>query len=360
MTFRRAAAVLLVIAALGAWASRAQAGDVSGVSGGGANATSTPSRDRIGIDAAHAAEGDGTNRAGGTEGADGGGAACVDADRWCVRDDAGHIVRLTHPARRIVSLAPHITELVYAAGGGNGLVGVVNYSDYPLAARALPRVGSYMSADIERIAALHPDLVVAWGQGRASRQLAALAALGIPVYIDAPTHVDDIGASLRRLGVLFGTSTQADREAARLDTGFAALRAQYANARRLSVFYQVWSHPLMTLSGRQITSDVIALCGGRNVFADLPGVAPAVSTEAVIAAAPQVIVSPSAGATRGADSGAIPNGADWKAWPSLPAVAAGNLFSIDGDLISRPGPRLLEGARRLCADLATARQRLAP
>ncbi|WP_347555219.1 cobalamin-binding protein [Robbsia sp. KACC 23696] len=286
-------------------------------------------------------------------------AACAATDRWCVRDDGGQIVRLPHAAHRVVSLAPHITELVYAAGGGSALVGVVNYSDYPAAARTLPSVGSYMSADVERIAALHPDLVLAWGQGRPQPQWAALAALGIPVYIDAPARVDNIGASLRRLGVLFGTSPQADREATRLDTGFAALRAEYAERPRVAVFYQVWSHPLMTLSGRQITSDVIALCGGRNVFADLPGLAPTISTEAVIAAAPQAIVTPALGATHRADASAMANANSWKAWPSLPAVAAGNLFSIDGDLISRPGPRLLEGARLLCDDLDQARRRLA-
>jgi iron complex transport system substrate-binding protein len=343
MRLKPALAVLLSVVALGLAASFAQAGDGNSHSGLGGGTPKTHGAEQAeGVDTIGAR----------------GGAACVGADRWCVRDDAGQVVRLAQPARRIVSLAPHITELVYAAGGGDGLVGVVNYSDYPAAARDLPRVGSYMSVDIERIAALHPDLVVAWGQGRASRQLAALTALGIPVYIDAPAHVDDIAASIRRLGVLFGTSTQADREAARLDAGFTALRMAYANARRVSVFYQVWSHPLMTLSGRQITSDVITLCGGSNVFADLPGLAPTVSTEAVIAAAPQVIVSPSVGATRGADSASIASSVDWKAWSSLPAVAAGNLFSIDGDLISRPGPRLLDGARLLCDDLSRARQRL--
>ncbi|WP_024905131.1 cobalamin-binding protein [Robbsia andropogonis] len=282
------------------------------------------------------------------------------ASPWCTRDDAGRLVSLRRPARRIVSLAPHVTELVYAAGGGAWLVGAVNYSDYPPAARTLPRVGGYASIDIERIAALHPDLIVAWRYGNADRQLDALTALGIPVFVSEPRHVDDIGTSLRRLGALLGTASTANQEAARLETGFAALRERYARRSRISVFYQVWTHPLMTLSGRQITSDVIALCGGRNVFADLPGVAPTVSAEAVIAAAPQAIVAPAAGATRNGNTAMVTDWTAWQAWPLLPAVAAGNLFSIDGDLISRPGPRLLDGARLLCEDLDRARRRLGP
>lgn len=273
-----------------------------------------------------------------------------------VTDDSGTQLVLTHPARRIISLAPHATELIYAAGGGDWLVGAVDYSDYPDAAKRLPRVGSNSALDLEKILALRPDLIVVWRHGNAGRQIDALKSLHIPLFFSQPQHLDDISATLRKFGTLFGTSAQADRAAADFDTRLAALRQRYTARAPVTVFYQVWRAPLMTLGGKQIVSDVIRLCGGRNVFGDLPELAPTVSTEAVLAKAPQAIITPSFGASVSATP--LESLDAWRRWPQIPAVRTGNLFLVQGDLLNRPGPRMIDGAEALCADLDQARARL--
>ncbi|NHH81786.1 Vitamin B12-binding protein [Burkholderia gladioli] len=272
-----------------------------------------------------------------------------------VIDDVGRTVTLPAPARRVISAAPHATELLYAAGGGAAMVGAVSYSDYPEAARALPRVGDNRSLDLERIVALKPDLIVVWRHGNADRQTAQLAALGIPLYFSEPKRLDDVAVSLDKLGRLLGTRAQADRAAADYRQRIAALRARYAARPPVTVFLQIWDRPLTTLNGAQIVSDVLTLCGGRNVFAALQPVAPTVSDEAVLAADPEAIVATAQGAT--ASDASLPSLDRWRRWPSLAAVARGNLFAVDGDWLTRPTPRLALGAQQVCRDLETARER---
>ncbi|KVV42124.1 cobalamin-binding protein [Burkholderia ubonensis] len=271
------------------------------------------------------------------------------------RDDAGNTVTLPAPAQRVVSLAPHATELIYAAGGGAKLVGTVTYSDYPSAAKSVPRVGDNKSLDLERIAALKPDLIVVWRHGNAERQTDALRALHIPLFYSEPKRLDDIATSLRQLGALLGTQPAADAAAASFTRDVAALRTRYAARPPVTVFFQVWDRPLVTLNGAHLISDVIALCGGRNVFASLKPLVPTVTDEAVLAADPEAIVTTSAGATPSHD--ALPSLARWRAWPALTAVARGNLFAIDGDLLTRASPRVAQGAAALCEDLDAARTR---
>ncbi|WP_175675169.1 cobalamin-binding protein [Burkholderia ambifaria] len=271
------------------------------------------------------------------------------------RDDAGNTVTLPAPAQRVISLAPHATELVYAAGGGAKLVGTVTYSDYPPAAQAVPRVGDNKALDLERIAALKPDLIVVWRHGNAERQTDALRALHIPLFFSEPKHLDDVATSLRQLGTLLGTAPVADAAAASFSRDIAALRARYAARAPVTMFFQVWDRPLTTLNGAHLFNDVIALCGGRNVFAALKPLAPSVTDEAVLAANPEAIVTTSAGATR--SDAPLPSLARWRAWPALTAVARNNLFSIDGDLLTRPSPRIAQGAAALCEDLDAARAR---
>lgn len=273
-----------------------------------------------------------------------------------VIDDAGDRVTLAAPARRVIALSPHAVELVYAAGGGAKLVGAVSYSDYPSAAKTLPRVGDNNALDLERIVALRPDLVIVWRHGNDERQLDRLRALGIALYHSEPRKIDDVATDLTALGTLLGTASQADAAAAEYRTNVAALRARYAKRAPVAVFYEVWDDPLMTLNGTHVVSDIIALCGGRNVFAQLAPLVPTVSTEAVVAADPEAIVTTGQGP---APAGApLPDGlAAWRAWPRMTAVARGNLFALDGDLINRPGPRLVQGAAQLCRDLDLARAR---
>ncbi|MCO8627190.1 cobalamin-binding protein [Burkholderia multivorans] len=271
------------------------------------------------------------------------------------RDDAGLTVTLPAPAQRVISLAPHVTELLYAAGGGAKLVGTVTYSDYPPAAKSVPRVGDNKALDLERIAALRPDLIVVWRHGNAERQTDALRALHIPLFFSDPKHLDDIASSLRRLGTLLGTQPAADTAAASFERDIAALRARYAARAPVTVFFQAWDRPLMTLNGTHLISDVIALCGGRNVFASLKPLVPTVTDEAVLAANPEAIVTTSGGATR--SDQALPSLERWRAWPAMTAVARNNLFAIGGDLLTRPAPRIADGAAALCTDLDVARTR---
>jgi iron complex transport system substrate-binding protein len=270
-----------------------------------------------------------------------------------VTDDSGATVTLNVPAQRIVSLAPHVTELLYTAGGGDRIIGAVEYSDYPPQAKSIPRVGDNRSLDLERIVAMKPDLIVVWRHGNALRQLDRLRELHVPMFFSEPHKLDDIPATIDKLGVLLGTSNEANKASNAFRHDIDKLRTRYANRPPIGVFYQVWDDPLMTLNGSNTVSEVIELCGGRNVFADLKPLVPTISTEAVLAADPEAIVTATPGATKA--QRALPSLETWRKWPSMKAVSRGNLFGIDGDLINRPTPRLALGAKVLCEDLDAAR-----
>ncbi len=272
-----------------------------------------------------------------------------------VVDDAGQTITLAQPARRIVSLAPHVTEMLFAAGGGERIVGTVNYSDYPPEARAIPRVGDNKALDLERIAALKPDLIVVWRHGNAQKQTERLRALGLPLFHSEPRRLAAVPDNIEKLGVLLGTGPAAHAAAERLRARIAALGKAHAARPPVSVFYQVWQQPLMTLNGQHMVSDMLALCGGRNVFADETPLVPTISVEAVIARNPEAMITASMGATP-ADR-PLADFAQWQRWPQLTAVARGNLFTIDGDLINRAGPRAIDAAEIVCRQLEVARSR---
>ena len=207
-----------------------------------------------------------------------------------VVDDVGRTVSLAQPARRVVGLAPHVTELLFAAGGGARVVGAVDYSDYPEAAKKLPQVGSYNKLDFERVLALKPDLLVVWHSGNPARQVEQLERLGIPVFHSEPVRLDGIGDSLLRLGRLLGTERAAQAAAQDYHARIAALKARYAGRPPVTVFYQVWPKPLYTLNDDHIAGDMLRLCGGRNLFGSLKTIAPVVGVEAVVEADPEVIL----------------------------------------------------------------------
>lgn len=268
-----------------------------------------------------------------------------------VTADLDHSIKLPAPAKRIVSLAPSVTEIVYAAGVGTRLVGVSAYSNWPAAARKLPRVGDAFRIDLERIAALKPDLVIAWASATPPAARQALGRLGFPVLLFAPRKLTDIAREIRLVGKAAGTQATADRAAAAFVRERNRLARAYAHRKRMSVFYEISGRPLYTIGGRQIISQVITLCGGRNIFFKFGKLAPVVSRAAVLARDPQAIFT-------GADARATARLADWKRWPWLAAVKAGNLFSVPGDVLGRPSPRILEGALAVCRDLDIARRRL--
>jgi iron complex transport system substrate-binding protein len=267
------------------------------------------------------------------------------------KDDTGYEVRLKAPAKRIITLAPHAAESLYAAGGGDKLVGTVDYSDYPPAAKGVPRVGGYSRIDLEAVAALKPDLVIAWQSGNNMGQVDKLRALGLTVYVSQPNRMEDVAGQLERLGQLAGSDATANAAAAQFRQRLETLRTANAGKPTVRVFYQIWKTPLMTVGGPQIISDAIRLCGGENVFGHLKQMAPTVGIESVLEADPEAIIATGMGESR-------PEWlSDWDKWTRMTAVKRGNLFHINPDIMQRHTPRILDGAEKLCAHLDVARTR---
>jgi iron complex transport system substrate-binding protein len=251
---------------------------------------------------------------------------------------------------KMVSLAPHLTELAFVAGAGDRIVGTVEYSDHPAAARAIPRVGNAFLLDYERVLALSPDVVLAWDTGTPKQTIERLRELGLRVEVFSTPRIQDVAAELRRLGGLAGTQRVAEQAAQRYEEKVEALRAEHRGRSTISVFVQINDRPLYTVNRQQIISEIVALCGGRNVFADLNELAPAIGEEAVIAANPEAILS--------TDDSVPDPMSRWRKWSSMKAVRAKNVFSLPSDDLTRPTTRLVEGARATCKALDTARAHL--
>jgi iron complex transport system substrate-binding protein len=253
------------------------------------------------------------------------------------------------PPLRLISLAPNLTEIAYAAGAGSMLVGTVEFSDYPAAAKAVPRVGDAWRVDPEQVLALRPDVVLVWPTGTPEATITRLRSLGLNV-VDVPTQsLADVPRALRQVGRLAGTLPVAEATARDFEARVARQRARYAELPPLEVFIQIDDEPIYTVNGRHVISEIVVLCGGRNVFADLPQLAPPISTEAVLAADPQVILSTD-------DTIAEPQ-QFWQRWPRLRAVRSGNVYKLPSDLVTRAAPRLAQGVEVTCAALERARGR---
>lgn len=264
-----------------------------------------------------------------------------------VRDDTGSEVALAAPARRIVSLAPHATELVFAAGAGERIVGAVRGSNHPEAARSIPLVGDVHALDLERIVALKPDLVITWPYTTPA-QVAKLRDRGLAVFTTDPSTIDGIATNIERLGALAGRADVAAQAASRFRAEVAQATLK-AGGRRVRVFYQIWGMPLFTIGGGHLITQAIASCGGENVFASLAIPAPQVSVEAVIAARPDAIIA-------GTDQARKPAWLDdWSRWTGVPAVRDRQLYVVDADRLHRPGPRFAAGVRELCDAIGLAR-----
>lgn len=263
-----------------------------------------------------------------------------------VTDDSGQRVVLTRPARRVVTLGPHLAELVHAAGGGASLVGVLRHSDYPPEVKRLPVVGDAFAINFEVLAQLRPDLVIVWHSGVPERARRQLRTLGVPVFESEIRNVDAIAHTLRRFGALLGSSDASARAADDVQRRWQALRQTYATRRPVRVFYQLWPEPLMTVNREHLISEAIAACGGVNVFASLPGFTPTVSREAAVRADPQLIAS-------AAEDDASFDG--WRRFRQVDAVRHDRFVRLDGDLIGRMSPRFVDGARALCEAIDAAR-----
>lgn len=258
-----------------------------------------------------------------------------------VRDDLDVLHRLNAAPERVVSLAPNITEMVFALGLGERLVGVSSFCDYPTEAQTLPRVGGFSDPDLERTLALEPELVLLTRVSHEAIRI-ALDAAGVTVYTVFPQKVGDLGDTLRRLGILLGAEGAGRMLSAELEGRFAAVRKAVADVpeeARVRVFFEVDPQPLMTVTDDSFQGSLIRLAGGRNIAAPLPRSYARIAAEAVIAADPQVIVcahkrGPAVGERRG--------------WGNLEAVRRGRVHpEIDADLLVRAGPRAAEGAEAL-------------
>jgi len=277
---------------------------------------------------------------------------------WCaapawtqvrVLDVNGRTVELAAPARRVISLAPHLTELMFAIGAGDRVVGTVEYADFPEAAQRLPRVGDSALLDLERVVAMKPDLLLVWRHGNSPQQLQRLAALRLPTYASEARTLADIARTLRYLGQRAGVPDQAAQRASAFESAVSALRARYADRRAIDVFYQIWNQPLITINGDHLISQVLELCGARNVFAAERLLTPTVTEEDVLLANPDAIVA------GWSDSfGQAPlNG--WRRLRALRAVRENHLLQVDPDLLHRQSDRVVLGARELCEKLDAVR-----
>ena len=269
---------------------------------------------------------------------------------FTLTDDRGRSVRLNHFARRIISLSPNITELVFAAGAGDKLVGVSSYSDYPDVAKSIPGIGDSSSLDLERIVVLKPDLVIAWNSGNKVADIDKLERLGLTVFITEATKLEDIPRLLRKIGKLAGTLAIAELAASAFEAELRKIKQRYRSRQQVEVLYLIWHRPLMTVSDNHIISDIINICGGINVFAAAPSLTLVISAESILGADPQIIissmplVSPETGRRE-----------LWQRFPHIRAVRNNHLFFVHPDLIHRQTPRMLQAAKTVCEQLESAR-----
>lgn len=264
-------------------------------------------------------------------------------------DSGGMTVTLARPAGRIISLAPHVTEMLYAAGAGGRVVGVMEHSDYPPAARTLPRVGGGAGLDLEAIISLRPDLIVAWQSGNPAGQIERLRDLGIPVYVTEPRHVETIADDIERLGRLAGTEKAARPAGREFRRHYHELQARYAGRPPVTVFYQILDASLLTINGAHLINEIIDLCGGRNVFAGARWLTPRPDMETLIHMDPDAVLASGDGLLWREWR------VRWLEWPQMRAVKNGNLYLIPPDLVHRQGPRILQGTEKICAALEQAR-----
>ncbi|HEY1059338.1 MAG TPA: cobalamin-binding protein [Limnobacter sp.] len=274
----------------------------------------------------------------------------VHAQPICVPDDTQYPVCVAQPARRVLSLSPHLTESVAFVQGLKAVVAVDASSDYPPEANRLPKLGAPWLLGTETLLAQKPDLVLVWNSGISPAVVERLRALKVPVYVSEPKTLAEVASTLRRLSRLLGTESQAENAVRAWELGIRELRQQHQGAVVVPVFYQVWPKPLMTLGGSHVVSEILSVCGGHNVFTDHSSLAFQVSAEAVLARKPALILA------SGDDTQEQNLTRQWSSWQQLPAVQAGWVKTFPKDILVRNGPRLLEAAQRMCALLDGVRQ----
>jgi iron complex transport system substrate-binding protein len=271
------------------------------------------------------------------------------ASELLVVDDNGAEVRLAGPAKRIVSLAPNITEVLFHVGAGEQIVGADEYSNYPPAAKDIQRVSNYAAANYELILSLKPDLVIAWQSGNGDKIINPLRKLGIPVFVIETGEIEQVPNLFRRFGKLSGQDKIAEQRALEFTERLKKLRTANVKKSPVRTFYQIWDEPLITLNGKHMVSSVIELCGGVNIFADAIPLVPYVNIESVVAADPQVIIA-------GGSQDEQPHWfKSWQKWSGISAVIKSQIYLIPADLMQRHSVRILDGAEMMCGYLDSAR-----
>jgi len=273
-------------------------------------------------------------------------AASAGAHALQASDDRGVTISLGRPAERIVTLAPHLAEIAFAAGAGAKLSGVSSFTRNPAEAERLPVVASHGRVDIERLIALRPDLVLAWQSGNSPLQIDRLERIGVRVFVTEVRALADIPRIIRLVGALAGSVEVAETRARQFEKEIADLRKRYAGERRVAVFLEIWHAPALTVNGAHLISDALRLCGGRNVFAAAKTLTPLVSREQILDARPEAIV------TSGFGSEAL---RAWRGLELVPAVRNRRIYAIDPDWLHAQGPHVLEGVRALCGRLELVR-----
>ncbi|SIS79180.1 cobalamin-binding protein [Neptunomonas antarctica] len=258
-----------------------------------------------------------------------------------VVDDTGQEVILDHSAQRIVTLAPHLTELLFSLQAGERIIATVEHSDYPEAARLIPRIGGAEEISAEVILTLEPDLVLAWDKGSPAEVIALLRSLGVVVYRASSQSLEGVSKTLADLAVLTGQSELAVPLIADFKSEIMHTKVRYQHNKTVNVFYQLWNDPLMTANKQQMINEMITLCGGVNLFAEQLEVVPQTSVESILLLNPDVIVAPQQGTP-------VDWRQRWQAWPEITAVSQQHLYTLDADLISRPTLRSVQGLKQLC------------
>ncbi|PJE79173.1 Vitamin B12-binding protein [invertebrate metagenome] len=273
---------------------------------------------------------------------------------FCETDDTGIKLRLKKKPTRIISLAPSTTELLYAAGAGKQVIAVDNYSDYPPVVKKLPKVGGYPNISFETLVSLKPDLIVVWSGGNSPRLIQQIESSRLALFRLEADHFTAIAADIEKLGSLTGNIRLAHKNATLFIETLNRIKARYHQQQPISVFFEIWSSPLMTVGGQQIINEVITLCGGHNIYADTTTKIPLVSMESLLSINPDIIIATHPTGESKEKTKAMTE--YWSKWPSLTAVKKQQLFSVPADLIARPSPRILQGAEILCHYLESVRK----
>lgn len=258
-----------------------------------------------------------------------------------------------HYPQRIITVAPHLSEVVESAGGSNRLISVSAYSNFPDSVKQLPITSDARSIDLEKMKQLRPDLIIYWRGGTPETQIESIKKTfsSIRVMSVEPKKLTDIANDIETIGKLLGTETVAKKNAETLRSQINDLKKRYQNkhSRKVRVFYQVWAQPLMTLNQDHLIADIIDICGGEQLFAKEKLLVPTVSREAVVKANPEIIFT-------AVDTKQMKT--DWSMWSSIPQLAATQkkaFFDIDGDMISRPSSRIMQGAQKICSEIGKIR-----